>query len=46
MEENIVEEIKKECNFREKILLKLFWKTFVKVYNIGKINYFNKIVNK
>lgn len=46
MEENIVEEIKKECNLKERILLKVFKKTFIKVYNVGKINYFKKIANK
>lgn len=46
MEENIVKEIEKECNFKERILLRLFTKTFVKVYNVGKINYFKKIANK
>lgn len=46
MEENIVEEIKKECNLKERILLKVFSKTFVKIYNTGKINYFKKIANK
>lgn len=46
MEKEILEEIEKECNFKERILLKVFTKTFMKIYNIGKINYFRKIVNK
>ncbi|MCI8485995.1 MAG: hypothetical protein HFJ20_02660 [Clostridia bacterium] len=46
MEENIVEEIKKECNLKERILLKVFAKMFVKVYHIGRINCFNSLKNK
>lgn len=46
MKKEILEEIEKECNFKERILLKVFTKTFMKIYNIGKINYFRKIVNK
>lgn len=42
--EEVVEEIKKECNLKERILLKLFAKTFVKVYNISRIKAINNIL--
>lgn len=44
MEENIVKEIEKECNFKERILLKVFTKTFMKVYNIARIKMFNSLI--
>lgn len=44
MEENIVEEIKKECNLKERILLKVFAKTFVKVYNITRLKILNSLL--
>lgn len=46
MEKEILEEMKKECNLKERILLKLFGKTFVKVYHIGRIDCFNSLKNK
>ncbi|HJJ05815.1 MAG TPA: hypothetical protein OIM45_08300 [Clostridiaceae bacterium] len=44
MEEDIVKEIEKECNFKERILLRLFTKTFVKMYNIARIKMFNSLI--
>ncbi len=44
MEEDIVKEIEKECNFKERILLKIFTKTFMKVYNIARIKTFNSLI--
>ena len=44
MEEDIVKEIEKECNFKERILLKIFTKTFMKVYNIARIKMFNSLI--
>nr|DAG74098.1 MAG TPA: hypothetical protein [Caudoviricetes sp.] len=44
MEEDIVKEIEKECNFKERILLKVFTKTFMKVYNIARIKMFNSLI--
>lgn len=41
----ILEEIGKELNFRERILVKIFRKTFVKVYRLGMISCF-KFYNK
>lgn len=33
----------KELNLKDKIIIKLFSKTFIKVYDIGAKNYFNYI---
>lgn len=44
MEENIVEEIKKECNLKERILLKVFQKEFSKIFNIIRLEIVNKIL--
>lgn len=44
MEEKIVEEIMKECaSWRERLLVKLFKKEFIKAYAIGNKNCFNNI---
>lgn len=37
--------IKDELNWREKILVKIFSKTFVKVYNISRTMTLNNILN-
>lgn len=43
---NMVEnEIIKELNLREKIIVKLFAKTFNKVANLIRINTVNKLIN-
>ena len=43
---NVVEnEIIKELNWREKIIVKLFAKTFNKVANLIRINTVNKLIN-
>lgn len=34
----------KELNWKEKIVVKLFTKTFKKVYNITRINIVNKLI--
>lgn len=44
-EERIVEEICSECNFVESIIVRLFKKVFVKVYNISRINTINKFLS-
>lgn len=44
MEEKIVEEIKKECNLGERILLKVFKKEFLKIFNIIRLDIVNKIL--
>ena len=46
MEKEILKEIKRECKtWKEKVLVRLFPKLFVKVYQIGRINTFNYIVD-
>ena len=46
VEMNIVEnEVIKELNWREKIIVKLFAKTFNKVANLIRINTVNKLIN-
>ncbi|MCI9000120.1 MAG: hypothetical protein HFJ26_04160 [Clostridia bacterium] len=45
MEEKILKEIMKECkDWRERVLIRMFPKTFVKVYHVGRIKGFNYIV--
>lgn len=43
MEKEVLEEIRKECSFKERILLKLFTKTFIKVYNVARIKIANNM---
>ncbi len=40
MKDVVLNEVKKELNWKERIIIKIFAKTFLKVYNKGKINYF------
>ncbi len=43
---NVVEnEIIKELNWKEKIIIKIFAKTFEKVVNIVRISVINKLIN-
>lgn len=44
MEKYVVEELVWEMNLREKIIVKLFKRTFIKAYNIARVNTFNNIV--
>lgn len=37
----ILNELKKELNFKERVLMKIFSKTFKKVYRVGMIKCFN-----
>lgn len=47
MKNEIIEEIMRECkNWRERLLVKLFPDTYIKVYHIGRINIFNEIIKK
>lgn len=42
---NVVEnEIMKELNWKEKIIVKVFAKTFKKVYNVSRINSINALI--
>lgn len=42
MEKIVVEEICKNLKWYERVIVKLFSKTFVKVYHMGRILMFNK----
>ena len=42
MKDVVLNEVKKELNLKERIVVRIFSKTFMKVYNISRI----KIVNK
>lgn len=44
MEEEILKEIEKVLNKKEKILLKLFSKTFIKIFHVSRINLINKMI--
>lgn len=44
MKDTILNEVKKELNWRERVIAKLFPKTFVKVYNITRIKIVNKLI--
>ena len=44
MKDVVLDEVKKELNWRERIVVKLFTKTFVKVYNITRIKIVNKLI--
>lgn len=40
MKDVVLDEVMKELNFIERIVVRLFKKTFIKIYVKGKINYF------
>ena len=40
----VLEEVKNELNFKEKIVVKVFTKTFEKVYNIARIRIINCVL--
>lgn len=43
-EMNMEKDVVKELNFVEKIIVKIFKKTFIKVYNISRINAINAML--
>lgn len=43
MEKEMLKEIGKGLNVREKILLKIFAKIFIKVFHMGRIETFNNL---
>lgn len=45
MEKDIVREICKDLNWKEKTIVKLFRKTFVKIHHKIRINIFNKLID-
>lgn len=46
MEDVIINKLSKNMNFIERILLKVFKKTFMKAYHTARIDWFNFIVGK
>jgi len=44
MENEMLKEIMEECNLKEKIVIILFTKTIIKVYNIIRIKIMNLIL--
>lgn len=44
MNDVVMKEVEKELNWKEKIIVKVFTKTFIKVYNITRINIVNNIL--
>lgn len=46
MEKEMLKEIGKGLNKRERILLKIFAKTFIKVFHMGRIETFNNLKPK
>ena len=40
----VIKDVENELNWREKIIIKVFTKTFNKVYNIGRINAINSML--
>lgn len=44
MNDVVLNEIKNELNWKERIIVRIFKKTFNKVYNIGRINTINSML--
>lgn len=44
MNDVLMNEVKKELNWKEKIIIKVFTKTFIKVYNVARINIVNNML--
>lgn len=44
MKDVVVEEIVKELNWKERIIVKVFRKTFIKVVNVARIKIINKML--
>jgi len=44
MKDVVYNVVKNELNWKERIIAKIFTKTFIKVYNIGRINSINSIL--
>lgn len=43
MKNVVLDEITNELNWKEKIVVNMFTKTFIKVYNITRINLVNRL---
>lgn len=46
MKNVVLKEVMKELNWKERIVIKLFTRTFNKIYNIARINIVNEIIRK
>lgn len=46
MKNEVLKEIKKDLNFKERIIVKLFSKTFYKIFNMSRILILNKFLEK
>ncbi len=44
MKDVVVEEIVKESNWKERIVVRVFRKTFIKVVNVARIKIINKML--
>lgn len=44
MENDVVREIRKNLNWKEKVIVKIFTKTFIKVSNISRIKTINYMI--
>ena len=44
MKDVVLNEVKKELNWKERIIVKIFTKTFTKIYNICRINTITKMI--
>lgn len=44
MEKEILEEIEKDLNFKERIIVHINKKTFIKVFNLARIDTINKLI--
>lgn len=45
-EDVVVNEIKKDLNWRERIVVSIFKNTFLKIYKKGKIDYYKYLYKK
>ena len=44
MRDGVLDEVKKELNWKEKIVAKVFKKTIIKVYHIARVRTFNELI--
>lgn len=44
MKDVILDEVKKELNWKERVVVIIFEKTFIKVYNISRIRTVNSLI--
>lgn len=44
MEKIIIEEMLKDCKWYERIIVRMFRKTFIKIYHINRIKLMNNIL--